>query len=117
MTDVSEEAVSILPTYQVTIYIAGDVATAERVIREHCYQNGCCVTITQTKFIYTGGEETGVAVGLVNYPRFTSTPEQIDALAEILARSLIPACNQTSCLLVSTTKTRWISITPPGVPV
>jgi ferredoxin len=34
--------------------MAGDVATAHRVARDFCYQTGACLTVTPSKFIYTG---------------------------------------------------------------
>lgn len=101
-------------TYQVTIYIAGDVATIRQVAREFCYERGDCVTITPTSFIYTGGEEEGAAIGLVNYPRFPSSTFQLWSRAEELAQLLLPRCNQRSCSLVGTDETKYISIDPPG---
>ncbi len=103
-----------LPTYQVQIFMAGDFVTAGRVLREFCYQAGACFTITPTKFFYTGGEEDGFFVGLVNYPRFPSDVELIDARALALAEKLLAACNQRTCLLVGTSETRWLVVEPPG---
>mgnify|MGYP005609863077 CR=1 FL=1 len=106
----------ILPTYTVTLWIAGDIDTARRVVRERAYNLGMCVTVTPTTFIYTGGEESGVAIGFVNYPRFPSTPAAIRAQAREIAETLIAALNQKSALLVATDVTEWISVTPPGAP-
>lgn len=103
-----------VPTYQVTIWMAGDLATAYRVVRDYCYAEGACFTITPTKFIYTGGEEDGFAIGLVNYPRFPCEPSDLAARAEDLAHRLLPACNQRTCLLVGTAETKWIVVEPPG---
>jgi len=102
------------PTHQVTIWIAGDLAAAHRVIREFCYERGACFTVTPTRFVYTGGEEDGVAVGLANYPRFPSEPDALQARAEELARRLLPALNQRTCLLVGSSETKWIVVEPPG---
>lgn len=66
------------PTHQVTIWMAGDLATAHRVVREFCYAEGACFTVTASKFIYTAGEEDGFAIGLVNYPRFPSAPAELE---------------------------------------
>lgn len=46
---------------------------------------GLCVTITPTTFVYKLGVEEGVAIGLINYPRFPSTPEVIRKHAVELA--------------------------------
>jgi ferredoxin len=104
----------MVPTHQVTIWMAGDLATAHRVCREHCHAEGACFTITPSKFVYTGGEEDGFAIGLVNYPRFQSTPTQTQEVAEQLAGKLLTACNQRTCLLVGTRDTTWIVVEPPG---
>lgn len=101
-------------TYQVTVYLAGDLAAIKQVVREFCYERGACVTVTQTTFVYTGGEEEGAALGLVNYPRFPSEPHELRARAEELARLLLPRCNQRSCLMVSTDTTTWLTVDPPG---
>lgn len=94
--------------------MAGDLATAQRVIREYCYGRGACFTVTPSRFIYTGGEEDGFVVGLVNYPRFPSTPRELDVHARNLAGLLLRACNQRTCLLVGTETTTWVVVEPPG---
>lgn len=98
--------------------MAGDLATAHRVCREHCYEHGACFTVTPSKFIYTGGEEDGFAVGLVNYPRFPSTVADLHQRADELAQKLLRACNQRTCLLVGVGATSgittWLVAEPPG---
>lgn len=47
-----------------------------------------CVSVTPTGFIYVGDEEPGAIVGLINYPRFPSTKEEIKAKALALAQRL-----------------------------
>lgn len=105
---------SVVDTYFVRIYMAGPIERAKDVIRRECYYYGLCVTIEPTTFIYTGGEEAGVVIGFVNYPRFPSTPAEIFRRAEELAGKLIPEMNQKSALLVGADKTKWIKLTPPG---
>lgn len=96
--------------------MAGPIETAKQVIRDVCYYEGLCVTVDPTTFIYTGGEETGVAIGFVNYPRFPSKPEELLQRARAMAEKLIPAMNQKSALLVAPDKTEWILVEPPGAP-
>lgn len=108
--------VTSAPTHRVQIYMAGDVETAHRVIREWCYQTGACFTVTPTKYIYTGGEESGFVVGLINYPRFRSTRDELALTAYNLALKLMPACNQRSCTVVDDVESRWITLDPPGAP-
>lgn len=105
---------SSVTTRQVTIWMAGDLATAQRAVRDFAFQEGSCFTCTPSKFFYTGGEEDGFAIGLVNYPRFPSTPNALISKAEALARKLLVACNQRTCLLVGSRTTKWIVVEPPG---
>jgi hypothetical protein len=50
-----------------------------------------------------------VIVGLINYPRFPSTPEAIWAHAEALALKLIEGLGQESASIQAPDKTVWIS--------
>ena len=67
------------------------------------------MTVEPTRFIYTGGEETGAVVGLINYPRFPSTPEAILFRARELAMRLLEATCQHSVLVMTPDQTQWIS--------
>ena len=58
------------PSFPVTIYIAGRYPKAIKVVEKYCNEVGYCVTIKPTLYVYKGGEEHGVEVGLINYPRF-----------------------------------------------
>lgn len=99
-----------LPTYAVTIYLAGDLDTAKRWLRRECYERGLCVTVRRETFIYTAGEEDGFAVGLVNYPRFPSTPDDIWTRARSIAESLIRECCQRTALVVGPEQTEWLNV-------
>jgi hypothetical protein len=101
-------------TFQASIYLAGDIETAKRWLRRFAFDHGMCVTVTPTTFIYTGGEETGLHVGLVNYPRFPSEPQVIHDLAVRLATGLVYECCQKTALVVSGLSTEWIQVQPPG---
>lgn len=115
MRDIADQmSMETVDTYKVSIHMAGDIGTAYRVIREYCYLVGACFTVTPTKFIYTGGEEDGFIIGLVNYPRFPKHHVEIDEAAKIIAARLLVACNQRTCLLVGTMETVWLSSNPPG---
>lgn len=102
-------------TFTAVIHIAGDVETAKRWIRRYCYEHGFCVTVTPSTFIYTGGEETGFQVGLVNYPRFPTPPDVLEVTAVKIARALMVECCQKTALVVMPTRTVWISEDPPGM--
>lgn len=56
--------------------------------RAYCDAMGLCVTVTPTTFIYKMGIEPGVAVGLINYPRFPAFFDDIKANAIHLAELL-----------------------------
>lgn len=98
------------PTFWARIYASGPISIAEQVCREECLRDGLCVTIEPTKFIYTGGEEAGYVVGLINYPRFPATPEQIAERAKALAMLLLERSCQHSILVMTPTGTAWYSL-------
>ena len=95
----------IEPTYQVKIYLAGDIGIIKQECRKYCLEIGLCVTITPTTFIYTGGEELGVEIGLINYPRFADTQENILKKAIELAGRCRDAACQHSFLIIDNTET------------
>lgn len=97
------------PTFWVRIYLSGPLNVIEHTCREECLREGLCVTVEPTKFIYTGGEEAGAVVGLINYPRFPSTSEAITERARKLALLLLERTFQHSVLVVSATTSEWIT--------
>ena len=99
-------------TWWAKIYIAGSIEMAKVILRRECLKIGLCVTIEPTTFIYTGGEEEGYVVGLVNYPRFPSSREQIDTRAIDLARKLRDETFQQSVMIMSPEVTKWLSVRP-----
>jgi hypothetical protein len=64
-----------------------------------------CVTITPTEFCYVDGNEPGVIVGYINYPRFPRTKMVIIARAIILADRLRLAMGQTRVSITTPKKT------------
>jgi hypothetical protein len=103
-------------TYSVRIYIAGDYARAVELCREFC-DEGLCVTVTKTDYIYTRGMESGIVVGLVNYPRFeVLNTSVIDHTAERLANHLMEGLYQWSVLIDGPGYTTWLSCRPDDQP-
>jgi len=98
-----------LPTYQIKIYLSGSIQVAKQIIREHLLERPLCVTIEPTTFIYTGGEEAGYVVGLLNYPRFPKAPNELSLRALILAELLLERMFQRSALIVSPETTQWLN--------
>ena len=101
--------VDALPTYWARLYLSGPIEVAKQAIRAECLREGLCVTINPTTFIYTGGEELGFVVGLVNYPRFPTTPGALEARARALMLILLDATCQQSALLVTPSVTEWVT--------
>lgn len=90
-------------TYNASIYaglkIRGDGAIfsfeeAERLIQSWVNEISYCVSVTQTKYIYKGGNEPGLIVGFITYPRFPDPPERIKKLALELAEKIMLAFRQ-----------------------
>jgi hypothetical protein len=96
------------PSYSVAVYIAGDLATAREACRGFV-MSGLCVTLEPVEYVYTGGLEAGVRVGLINYPRFPSEPAVIWARAEELTLFLIERLHQHSASVVGPDRTLWLS--------
>lgn len=98
------------PTFSCEIYIAGPLEVAKQILRKECMREGLCVTIEPTLFIYTGGEETGYRVGLLNYPRFPieDTSTLVDK-ARNIALLLLEETYQHSVLLKYNDTTEWFT--------
>lgn len=99
-------------TLNADIFIAGDFAQAKEICRKWCFENGACVTVEPTNYIYTAGEEAGVRVGFINYARFPKAEHQILDRAEDLAFLLSDGLHQHSFSIVGPSVTRWYSRRP-----
>lgn len=97
-------------TNEIKLFISGPIEVAKQIIRRHCMDEGLCVTIEPTTYIYTGGEETGYVVTLRNYPRFPSSKEKLKARAILLANDLLRETCQHSFMVVTPTTSYWKSI-------
>lgn len=95
-------------TFTALIYMAGDFQIAKHICREFC-KSGMCVTIEPLDFIYTGGEETGFRVGLINYPKFPAKQSEIKLKARLLATKLRQGLFQDSYTIVYSDETVWDS--------
>jgi len=100
------------PTIRFDIFIAGDLDQARLVCREFCFEAGFCVTVEPVSFIYTGGEEAGVRVGCINYPRFPTDVETLRKKVGDLAERLMHRLFQHSYSIVGPEKTEWFSRRP-----
>ena len=68
-----EPEIKMCETLHLNIWMAGNYEQAKKICNDYCAKNGCCVAIVECDYIYTGGEEKGFAVELINYPRFPKT--------------------------------------------
>lgn len=99
----------IEPTIRYDIFIAGDYAEAKKICREWAMEVGACVTVEKVDFVYTGGEEAGVRIGLINYPRFPTTEEELGRKAREIADRLMNGLCQMSYSVVGPRETEWVS--------
>lgn len=99
-------------TIRIDIFIAGDLQQAKQVCREFCMTEGACVTVEPVDYIYTGGEEAGVRVGFINYPRFPTTVGDLLGKADRLAAILMERLCQHSYSIVAPGTTFWHSRRP-----
>lgn len=101
------------PSYPMSIFMAGDMKTAFDVCMEYCERVGFCVTLNGTGYVYRGrGHGThspGFVVGLINYPRFPMTKEQLWGRARELAELLRDACEQESYTIQAPDDTVFVS--------
>jgi len=100
------------PSHPVQIFIAGDYDAACDICAKYCDDVGFCVTVTRTIYVYTGGREDGVIVGLINYPRFPATQTEIMNHAGQLAALLCTGLDQQSYSIQNADQTVWVSHRP-----
>jgi hypothetical protein len=105
-------------TFTATIYVgfreqytdevrAADMAHA--LLQRYADMGGLCVTVTPTRFIYKGGSEPGIAVGLINYPRFPEESQKIRDKAFELALALMRIYRQLKVSVVFPDETVMLS--------
>ena len=91
------------------IYIAGDYNMAEEALRQHCSEEGDCWAVEHCNFIYTGGQEAGVKMTRIDYPRFPMTPEKLQERVEKLAEAMLFSLHQRSCTVVGPLRSTYMS--------
>jgi len=101
-------------SYPISIYVGfknintgeiGNIENAEKICQRYCDNIGFCVSLTSTKFIYTNGSEPGCIVGLINYPRFPSSKEQLMSHAIKIAHLLMEEYKQFRVSIVAPDET------------
>ncbi len=101
-----------VPTYWVKLFMAGNIQQAKKHLGLLCFDIGLCVTVEPTTYVYTGGEEKGIVVGFINYPRFPRKPEELWDIAKGIGNNLRVELNQWSFSLMDANRTWWISYRP-----
>jgi hypothetical protein len=101
--------VKSVTSYPVSIFIAGNYENAKATCQDYCDKTGFCVTVTKTTYVYTKGNEEGIVVGLINYPRFPLEPKQLIDRAIEIAEILRIDLKQESYSIQTPDKTIWYS--------
>lgn len=96
-------------TYFARIYISGPIDIIKHVCRQFCKEQSLCVNISETLFIYKGGEEFGACVELINYPKYPKRDREILGIAIELASCLKGSTYQDSVLIMTPDNTFWYS--------
>lgn len=106
-----------IDTFIATIYIGarehydGEIHSydeTKEILQQWCNDHPLCVTLKQAEYIYKDGNEIGFEIGLINYPRFPSTPEEITNKAIEIANIFKERFNQFRVSVVCTDKTYMI---------
>ncbi len=87
--------ISMSPGYASEAYYSKEYV--EELIGEYVNEHMFAVNLQDTKFIYPGGSEDGLKIGLIQYPRFPATEETILQNAIKLAEHLMSKLNQFRC--------------------
>ena len=96
-------------SFPVTIFMGGKYHKAIKVLKKYCDEVGYCVTLKTTHYIYKDGNEYGIEVGLINYPRFPADPPSIVNKAREIAELLRVELKQESFSIQTPDDTIWVS--------
>lgn len=94
--------------YSGTLTPVDDVRTW---VQDFCNEVKLGVTMTNTEFIYVDGNEPGVIIGLINYPRFPKPIFEIKNTALTLAENLMKLCHQERISIVFSDETIMLEAT------
>lgn len=113
-------------TFTASIYVglrhgyAGETSSSDEVrqwLQNYCNEVKLGLTFTQTEFIYVDGGEPGVIIGLINYPRFPTTIEDIKEKALAIAKGLMELCQQERVSVVFSDETIMLEKQEEVIPV
>ena len=98
-----------VPTFTATIYvgfreryteIVRPIETAYDALQKLADNGGLCVTVTPLHFVYKNGREPGMAVGLINYPRFPEDAASLRTKSLNIAQILMHTFHQAKVSVV-----------------
>ncbi len=95
--------------YWANVFVAGDLRVSELALREICFPQGLCATIEPTKYVFAGGTEDGVRVGLIQYPPFPEEESKILEKAILVGRKIAEANFQWSYSVITPVKNYYFS--------
>ena len=101
--------IKAVKSFPISIFIAGPYSEAVKICKKYCDDTGFCVTVTETEYVHTSGQESGVIVGLINYPRFPSDSATMFSRASAIAELLRVGLNQESYSIQTPETTVWYS--------
>ena len=78
---------------------------AEKICQDYCNEHGMGFTIEPTRFIYKDGNENGVRVGIINYPRYPKQKTEHKNIALEIAGQLMGIFEQQRVSIVCTDET------------
>lgn len=93
----------IVDNYEAKIWLGlregytDNIFTTEEVCKEicdYCTEVKQCVTISPTNFAYVHGEEPGLIIGFINYPRYPYSEAEIRNRAQNLTERLMKKFKQ-----------------------
>lgn len=109
-----------VPSFEVKLFVglrAGytdlvyPVAVVTKECQKYCDEKSLCVTITETNFVYKNGNEPGVFIGLINYPRFPSSKENILEHAKNIGYILMDKLEQNRVTIITPGETIMLEST------
>lgn len=109
MSTLADFNVSECVAHKIEIFIGGNAPDAQRICREFCLNKGFCVTVTPTEYVYTGGQEAGVVVGIINYARFPRQRNELFDIAKELAIKLADGLYQKSFTIQTSDQSFFLS--------
>jgi len=107
--EVVEWNVNIVPSYWCYIYVAGDLDITKQVCRRFAFPSGLCVTVESVSYVFGGGQEEGVRIGLIQYPPFQEEPIVIRGRAIRLGRDIAEENYQWSYTIIDSSEVRHYS--------